>query len=253
MTFLPVFKLSIVDNRRCVRRLTVYFLSLLLCPLLSARAAPASEDAGASEQTTESALQRQILEEWQRLGGDDSAEVSFPALSSDLSLPDCPAGPEITYVRHLQPGRNGAEIRCSEPFWQQFIAFELLVYSEVMVLKEALPSDTELQPEHLLAVILDTSGMTQGYYTDPAQLTGMRTRRPLRTGAPLTPDMLRPVDLIERGQVVKVRLNKPGIHIVVEGTALSDGHAGEKIRVRNLNSGKTLYAEVISSSVVEIR
>ena len=247
MTFSSTLHLSIVENLTLARRQVVYFLSLLLClycsPLTGAE--PGTDTTGK--------LQQVILAEWQRLGSSENAEVSFPALSGGFSLPDCATEPALNFVRHLQPGRNGVEVSCSDPFWQQFLAFELHVFAPVVVLQEALPADTELRPEHLQAVILDTSELNQGYFTEPEDLAGMQTKRPLRTGTPLSEDMVRPVNLIERGQTVKVLLNKPGISIVVEGVALSDGYAGERIRVRNLTSGKTLYAEVVSSQVVRIQ
>ncbi len=251
MTFSYLHTISIAQNLSCARRHKVYFLTLLLCAVILATALPVMAET--HENLTADAVTHHILNEWKKRGGSEDDNVSFPALGNGLSLPDCQSEPDVSFVRHLQPGRNGAEVRCSNPFWQQFIAFELHVYGQVMVLSEALPADTELTPGYLKAVILDTSGLTQGYFTSAEQLIGMQSRRPLRAGTPLTPDMLRPVNLIERGQAVKVRLNKPGIRIVLEGTALSDGHAGERIRVRNLSSGKMLYAEVINSSVVEIR
>lgn len=251
MTFSDFLTISIAQNLSYARRHKVYFLTLLLCAVILSTAQPVMAET--RENLTSDAVTRHILGEWKKRGGSEDDDVSFPALGNGLSLPGCQTEPDVSFVRHLQPGRNGAEVKCSQPFWQQFIAFELHVYEEVMVMKEALPADTELTPEHLKAVILDTSGLTQGYFSSAGQLAGMQSRRPLRAGTPLTPDMLRPVNLIERGQAVKVRLNKPGIRIVLEGTALSDGHAGERIRVRNLSSGKMLYAEVISNSVVEIR
>ena len=257
MTFSHSHTLSIAQNRSCARSHKVYFLTLLLCAVFLAGASPVLAEASpamteAAGESTADTVTAYIKAEWQALGGDPEDTVSFPALGKGLSLPACQTTPEVGFVRHLQPGRNGAEVRCSQPFWQQFIAFELHVYGPVLVLKEALPADTQLTTEHFQTVILDTSGLSQGYYSDPATLLGMQSRRPLRAGTPISPDMLRPVNLIERGQAVKVRLNKPGIRIVMEGTALSDGHAGERIRVRNLSSGKILYAEVINSSVVEI-
>jgi len=60
-------------------------------------------------------------------------------------------------------------------------------------------------------------------------------------------------DLVERGQPVTVRLDRPGLSIEIEGEALSDGHLGERIRVKNSRSGKTLFAEVIASGLVQVQ
>ena len=60
-------------------------------------------------------------------------------------------------------------------------------------------------------------------------------------------------DLVQRGQLLKIRLVRPGIQVEIKGEALSRGHLGEQIQVRNTQSGTTLFAEVIGDGLVQVQ
>ncbi|MEK9711535.1 MAG: flagellar basal body P-ring formation chaperone FlgA [Thalassolituus sp.] len=191
---------------------------------------------------------------WISVGGErTSTEVVFPSLSSEYRLPDCNSAPEINVVRHLQPGRNGIEVSCSQPFWRQSVAVELQIYKNVVTVDGTILRDTVISADQLRLSRMDTTGLHQGFFDSIEDVAGTLSRRTLRQGTPVTPDMLDQPDLIERGQPLVIRLNRPGIKIEIKGEALSDGHLGEGIRVRNVQSGAIVFAEVIGDGLVQVR
>ena len=240
MTSFTLSSMSIVENFRSAWNFAALFI-VLTCPQVQAA-------------DWRELVKADVLGRWQETtGNSQNADVSFPTLSGNYRFPECDSTPEISLIRALQPGRNGAELRCASPFWSQTLALELHVFAEVVVLQQDAQHDTVLSGAATGLVTTDVAGLSQGYYTDPVQVDGMIVRRSLRAGTTLTPDMLEPADIISRGQPVTILLNRPGIRIEIKGSALADGHEGERIRVRNEQTGALLYAEVIGDGLVQVR
>ncbi|MDF1762207.1 MAG: flagellar basal body P-ring formation chaperone FlgA [Oleibacter sp.] len=195
-----------------------------------------------------------LLEQWQAIGGTQSnADISFTTLSPQYTLPSCDQDVQIHVIRTLEPGRNGVELQCQQPYWSQSFAFELHVYHEVVALRRAVNSGNKINEDDIHLVKTDTGELTQGYFTLIDDVIGNVSKRNLRTGTLLSPDLIEPAILIERGQPITLRLNRPGIYIEMKGLALSAGSAGERIRVQNEQSGKRLYGVIVDSSIVQIQ
>ncbi len=57
---------------------------------------------------------------------------------------------------------------------------------------------------------------------------------------------------IKQGSVVKLLIMSSGFEIVTKGLAQQTGYAGEVIKVKNLDSKKILYGEIIDSNRIQI-
>jgi flagella basal body P-ring formation protein FlgA len=64
--------------------------------------------------------------------------------------------------------------------------------------------------------------------------------------------MLDPPVIINRGERVKIRVNRPGIRIEMNGTALENGRQDERIRVRNEQSQKIVYGRAAGRGLVQV-
>src|SRR3569832_511411 len=71
------------------------------------------------------------------------------------------------------------------------------------------------------------------YIREPAQEVGKLARRPLAASISLTPAMLSAPLLVRRGQQVVIVAITPGIDVRMQGTALIEGGAGDRLHVRN--------------------
>ncbi|MCE5264226.1 MAG: flagellar basal body P-ring formation chaperone FlgA [Deltaproteobacteria bacterium] len=67
----------------------------------------------------------------------------------------------------------------------------------------------------------------------------------------LTP-MLKEIPLVRRGKMVKMVFENGPMQIVTVGMSEEDGVAGNIIRVKNVTSNKTIYAKVLSDSIVGV-
>jgi flagella basal body P-ring formation protein FlgA len=85
------------------------------------------------------------------------------------------------------------------------------------------------------------------------QLIGRTPRRPLHPDA-----QLRQVDVefplvVKRNDMVLITLEQPGLYLTASGKALEEGSVGSLIRVTNLQSNRTIDAEVTGSGRVMVK
>ncbi|MFN2303459.1 MAG: flagellar basal body P-ring formation chaperone FlgA, partial [Anaerolineales bacterium] len=92
-----------------------------------------------------------------------------------------------------------------------------------------------------------------GYFTSVDEVIGMRLRRPIRRDETLSPSNLKPRLLVKRGDIVTILAEIKGLTVRVNGNALTDGHRGDEIRVKNQRSKRILQAEVIGPGTVRVR
>ena len=88
--------------------------------------------------------------------------------------------------------------------------------------------------------------------TSPSQLSRAAAKRRLTPGA-----VVRFSDITIRPHVIAektttLRLTKPQFTLTMEVLAIEDGYIGDRIRVRNQESGEIIYATVIDVDLVEI-
>lgn len=235
--------MSIVDNQRIRRIFAVIFLTL--CGSLSL---PAYAE-GWKQQVNDYLLGR-----WLEVSGDrGEASISYPGLPDSYQLADCQGPLRIDPVRALQPGRNGVEISCSSPFWKQHLAVQLHSFQAVAVLARAVPADAVLGDDDINYVRRDTGELSQGFFTERHPLSGMVMRRSQRAGTIISANMVEAAVVIERNDQVVIEVNRPGIRIEMKGTALEDACAGERLRVRNNQSGKVVMARAVRRGLVQVQ
>ncbi|MFN3274440.1 MAG: flagellar basal body P-ring formation chaperone FlgA [Paracoccus sp. (in: a-proteobacteria)] len=110
-----------------------------------------------------------------------------------------------------------------------------------------LPAGTVITAADLRAVDSDRPGLS-----DPSEAIGMQTRITIFEGRPLHPTMLQAPRLVTRNQLVRVRFQRGTLRIEADGRTLSDGAAGDLIRVMNLDSRSTVTARVMPDGSVSV-
>jgi flagella basal body P-ring formation protein FlgA len=87
---------------------------------------------------------------------------------------------------------------------------------------------------------------------DVARLAGLRTRRMIAEGTPLSEDMMEPVPLVVHGAPVTLRATSGGVTVSVPAVALEDGAAGSIITVRAAHAHERFRARVAGPGIVEV-
>ena len=86
----------------------------------------------------------------------------------------------------------------------------------------------------------------------PSQAVGMMLRHPVGPGVPLLmADLARP-QTVQKGQLVQMQLETPGISVTAQGVAMDGGAVGERVRVLNAASRAIVEAEVMANGRVRV-
>ncbi len=89
-----------------------------------------------------------------------------------------------------------------------------------------------------------------GYVTDENKIIGKEARKHLRSGNPLRSSDLVSPQIIERGQTVDLVARSSGLLVNMQGKALANGAAGDRLLVQNTSSGKKVEGLIMASGKV---
>ncbi|MDP5307130.1 flagellar basal body P-ring formation chaperone FlgA [Paracoccus spongiarum] len=128
------------------------------------------------------------------------------------------------------------------PFLIAALALAAPAASQAAVLAAArtLPVGTVIAAGDLRAIDGDRPGLS-----DPAEAIGLQTRVTIYEGRPLHANLLQAPRLINRNQIVRLSFQHGPLRIDTQGRAMSDGAAGDVVRVMNLDSRSTVTARVL--------
>ena len=98
----------------------------------------------------------------------------------------------------------------------------------------------------------DIANLRHGYFTEPAMLFDMQTRRSMAEGAVLTRNHVSAIPVVRRGAPVELVARTNRISASALGEAMQDGGVGERIRVKNSDSGKILYGQILDANTIQI-
>ena len=122
----------------------------------------------------------------------------------------------------------------------------VLVASHMLRRGEALTEDMIEVAER------DITMLRHGYFTEAGLLADMQTRRSLVEGNVLTRNHVEAIPVIRRGDEVELVARTNQLAVSVLGQAMQDGGVGERIRVKNSDSGKVLYGQILNASTIRV-
>lgn len=115
---------------------------------------------------------------------------------------------------------------------------------ELPVLARPVSSGQEITASDITWISHRSDRLRPDAILDPEALIGMETRRALRPNEPLRGyDLQRPL-MVERGDLVVLMFEVPGIQLTVRARAMEDAADGEVARFINLQSNRTVEALV---------
>jgi flagella basal body P-ring formation protein FlgA len=91
------------------------------------------------------------------------------------------------------------------------------------------------------------------YIFEPVQLRGAKLMRAVSKNQPITTDSLAADIVVKPGDVVRIVGESGTLKISLTGEARASGHVGDRIQVKNLQSGTMLQAVVIDEGIVGVR
>ncbi|WP_300033233.1 flagellar basal body P-ring formation chaperone FlgA [uncultured Roseobacter sp.] len=97
------------------------------------------------------------------------------------------------------------------------------------------------------------SGEIPGSFDAIHNVIGQEARTTLYAGRPVRFDDVGPPAIVARNQIVPLRFEASGLVIATEGRSLERGAAGDRVRIMNLASRKTLFGQVQPDGSVLVR
>lgn len=186
--------------------------------------------------------------------GKATYHVSAARLDPRLRLAQCASALEAFMPNNSAPAAKvTVGVRCTAPTqWTIYVPVVTEIDAQILVLRRALArqatvaaDDVELQTRRL-------PGTASQFISDVADLRGRHLKRSVAAGTPLTADVLVADVLVRRGQQVTLLAAGGPFEIRAQGQALSEGGASQRIRVRNVTSGKIVEGVVENASTVRV-
>ena len=170
-----------------------------------------------------------------------------------------PAGALICEVKVLCAIRYGGLtpvhvlVYVDGKFYRRAILYyRVAVYDTVLVAAHDLRPDQEIGTGDVRQAEIAVEDAGTVYLRELAEVAGRVPSRFLKTGAPLSSDVLQAARVFEAGDPVTLVTSYNGIEVKAEGVALQRGRVGERIRVRNARSAKVLMGTVLDAHTVRV-
>ncbi len=182
-----------------------------------------------------------------------------------ITVQDCQQNLQF---EHPFPNQPAVRVRCAQPVWQLFVNLNTgqataplnhasapapTLY-KVLVSKELLKRGTVITPAMFSYAEMPVAGMENQIISDANLLKNLELVRDLTPNTPLRSYDVKNAVLVKRGQEVQVNAGEgQGFTITMRAEALQDGGLGEQIRLKNVESGRSLYGVITGPNTAKLR
>lgn len=181
-------------------------------------------------------------------------KVTAGELDRRLRLPRCDQPLEgFESPSGLSAGRTVVGVRCdgSHP-WKLYVPVEIALPAQVITLNHPMRRGEIIQKADLSLQEADLAKLRGHYFQDSDEVAGLRLKRNVAANLPLKPAMLDAERLVKRGAEVVIVSDSDTIQVRMRGKAMGQGGKGDRIKVKNLRSGRVLTATVVDRGTVRV-
>jgi flagellar basal body P-ring formation protein FlgA len=136
--------------------------------------------------------------------------------------------------------------------WTVYVPVTVDTQTQVLVLRRAAGRGERLTAADVESQTRMISGTGDSYLTDPKELSGRTTKRPLGAGTALTADVMADDLLVRRGQRVTLLASVGALEVRAAGLAMNDAPAAGRVKVQNLSSNRIVEGVVETADVIRI-
>ncbi|MBT5305168.1 MAG: flagellar basal body P-ring formation protein FlgA [Candidatus Scalindua sp.] len=188
---------------------------------------------------------RETTVELVRMPGDKWIPRSMDDIDFDISLPD------------ISKDRGNIDVIVSatsdgKRFFKIPVSFKVRVYEYVAIAKRRIGRNQQLTKRNLSMARRETTKIRGFAFFGIEDLVGMVTTTSIQPNTILTENEVEMPPTIKQGSIVKLLIQTSGFRIVTKGMAQQTGYTGEVIKVKNMDSKKLLFGEIIDSDSIRI-
>ena len=193
----------------------------------------------------------------QSKGADGDFRVSFSDIQPQIILPqNSESSVEVSNI-NFQPERNWFEADLAAPSKANAISTlhvsgVLQRLAKVPVLRESLNRGDVIGERDIDMIDIPQKDLATNVILKPDDLMGMTPRQVVLAGQPINSNQVQAPIIINRGDIVTMQFNANGLQLTAQGKALENGAKGDKIRVENVSSNKTIIAQVTNTKEVTL-
>ena len=139
-----------------------------------------------------------------------------------------------------------------KPLASAIITGRIQRMTEVPVLRTGLNNGDVIGANDLEMIAIPEKNLNGSIIIKKESLIGMTPRRVVLSGQPVQFNDIESPRMIARGDVITMIFKEGPLQLTAQGKALENGALGDKIRVVNASSSKTILAEVTNSKEVTL-
>ena len=146
------------------------------------------------------------------------------------------------------------EIRLEGRVVRRFSATaQVEAFAPVVVAARDLAANSRVRKEDIGIEVCRLERATSFYIHDPARLRGTSVRHEIARGAAITTDLLVAEIIVKPGDAVRIIGESGQLQVIAAGEARAAGRVGDRIQVKNNQSGLLLQAVVVDEGLVSVR
>jgi flagellar basal body P-ring formation protein FlgA len=154
----------------------------------------------------------------------------------------------------VRAGRTTVGVRCvGTRSWTLYVPLQINASVNVVTLRSPLQRGAVLSEQDLVVITKPFATLPPQYVSDLNDVLGKELTRNLGADTVLAPQMLKEHPVISKGQEVVILASSPNFEVKMAGTALQNGAPGERINVKNNNSGRTVQAIIVNNNTVRVQ
>lgn len=125
-------------------------------------------------------------------------------------------------------------------------------YQEALVTTRSIPRGEALTPDMFTVMRREIYSLSDPYVAGIDEVEGQEASRTIPQGKTMSYSMIKPEEVIKRGDQVTIMFLSGTLQITATGEARQAGSRGESIKVKNLLTNKIIVAEVQDEQLVKV-
>jgi len=134
-----------------------------------------------------------------------------------------------------------------------FIRARVEVFSKVVVAQKGIKRGEIITDEDLALEERDIAMLPQKYFEKLEQVVETEAKTTIPKESTIFEWMIKEIPLVHRGDEVSILVTAPDLVVKTKGMVLEDGYLDKKIKVKRVESNKTLEGILISPDEVEVK
>jgi flagella basal body P-ring formation protein FlgA len=135
--------------------------------------------------------------------------------------------------------------------WSIYVPAQVALFRRTPVASRNLDRGEIISSADISPEVVNISQLRHGQLNDYDSILGKEIKRPITQGEAFRSAALDAPMVIKRGDIVNIEIQAGAISVSSQGTAMSHGRVGDRIRVRNSQSDRIVNAQVIASGKVQ--